>query len=134
MEPREANDKGKEAIGWDRKWHAPGTKQLPNGKMHGLGFVEINEWAFWPPEPAMTHASLMLRNGIVAIVGVRSDIGSDTESGARHIVAAELGLRYEDTVVHERRSDNSSFYMWQPGGSFSTAITTQLVMGEGAKE
>lgn len=126
---KEVIDKGKEAIGWDKKWHAPGTKRLPNGKMHGLGFVEINEWAYWPPEPAMTHASLMLRNGIVAIVGVRSDIGSDTESGARHIVAAELGLRYEDTVVHERRSDNSSFYMWQPGGSFSTAfITTQLVM------
>ena len=35
--------------------------------------------------------------------------------------------------MHERRSDNSSFYMWQPGGSFSTAfITTQLVMA--AKE
>jgi len=130
---KEVIDKGKEAIGWDRKWHAPGTKRLPNGKMHGLGFVEINEWAYWPPEPAMTHASLMLRNGIVAIVGVRSDIGSDTESGARHIVASEIGLRYEDTVVHERRSDNSCFYMWQPGGSFSTAfITTQLVMA--AKE
>jgi len=130
---KEVVDKGKEAIGWDKKWHAAGMKRLPNGKMHGLGFVEINEWAFWPPEPAMTHASLMLRNGIVAIVGVRSDIGSDTESGARHIVAAEIGLRYEDTVVHERRSDNSSFYMWQPGGSFSTAfITTQLVMA--AKE
>jgi CO/xanthine dehydrogenase Mo-binding subunit len=130
---KEVIDKGKAAIDWDRKWHAPGTKRLTNGKMHGLGFVEINEWAYWPPEPAMTHASLMLRNGIVAIIGVRSDIGVDTESGARHIVASEIGLRYEDTVVHERRSDNSSFYMWQPGGSFSTAfITTQLVMA--AKE
>jgi CO/xanthine dehydrogenase Mo-binding subunit len=60
---------------------------------------------------------------------VRSDIGSDTESGARHIVASELGLKFEDTVVQERRSDNSSFYMWQPGGSFSTAfINTQLVL------
>jgi CO/xanthine dehydrogenase Mo-binding subunit len=60
---------------------------------------------------------------------VRSDIGSDTESGARHIVASELGLKFEDTVVQERRSDNSSFYMWQPGGSFSTAfVNTQLVL------
>jgi CO/xanthine dehydrogenase Mo-binding subunit len=126
---KEVIDKGKEAIGWDKKWHAPGTQRLPNGKMHGLGFMEINEWAYWPPEPAMTHACLMLRNGIVAIVGVRSDIGVDTESGARHIVASEIGLRYEDTVVHQRRSDNSSYYMWQPGGSFSTAfITTQLIL------
>ncbi|MBN1567754.1 MAG: molybdopterin-dependent oxidoreductase [Acidobacteria bacterium] len=126
---KEVIDKGKEAIGWDKKWHAPGTKRLPNGKMHGLGFVEINEWTWQAPEPAMTYASLMLRNGIVAIVGVRSDIGVDSESGARHIVASETGLKYEDTVVHMRRSDNSSFYMWQPGGSFSTAfINTQLVL------
>jgi len=130
---KEVIDKGKEAIGWGKKWHAPGAKRLPDGKMHGMGFMEINEWAFWAPEPAMTFGCLMLRNGIVAIVGVRSDIGVDTESGARHIVASELGLKYEDTVIHEKRSDNSSFFMWQPGGSFSTTfITTQLVMA--AKE
>jgi CO/xanthine dehydrogenase Mo-binding subunit len=126
---KEVIDKGKEAMGWGKKWHAPGAKRLSNGKMHGMGFMEINEWAYWPPEPAMSYGCLMLRNGIVAIVGVRSDIGVDTESGARHIVASEIGLRYEDTVVHQRRSDNSSYYMWQPGGSFSTAfITTQLIM------
>ncbi len=126
---REVVEKGKTAIGWDQKWHSPGTRQLPNGKMHGLGFVEINEWTWQAPAPANTLACLMLRNGILAIVGVRSDIGSDTESGARHIVAAESGLRFEDTVVQERRSDNSSFYMWQPGGSFTTAFAnTQLVL------
>lgn len=126
---KEVIAKGKEAIDWDRNWHPPGTRRLPNGRMHGLGFMEINEWAYWCPEPAMTFACLMLRNGIVAIVGVRSDIGVDTESGARRIVAAEMGLKYGDTVIHERRSDNSSFFMWQPGGSFSTTfITTQLVM------
>jgi len=129
----EVIEKGKEAIGWNKKWHAPGAKRLPNGKMHGLGFMEINEWAFWAPEPAMTFGCLMLRNGIVAIIGVRSDIGVDTESAARHTVASELGLKYEDTVIHEKRSDNSSFFMWQPGGSYSTTfITTQLILA--AKE
>jgi CO/xanthine dehydrogenase Mo-binding subunit len=126
---KEVIDKGKEAIGWDKKWHAPGTKRLPDGRMHGMGFTQVLEWTHQAPGPAMTHACLMLRNGIVAIVGVRSDIGSDSESGARHAVASELGLKYEDTVIQVQRSDNSSFYMWQPGGSFSTAyITTQLVM------
>jgi CO/xanthine dehydrogenase Mo-binding subunit len=130
---KEVIAKGKEAIGWDKKWHAPGKKKLSNGKMHGMGFVHINEWAWWPPEPAMSHACLMLRNGIVAIIAVRCDLGVDSESGARQIVASELGLKYEDTVIHERRSDNSSFYMWQPGGSFSTPfITTQLILA--AKE
>jgi CO/xanthine dehydrogenase Mo-binding subunit len=126
---KEVIEKGKAAIDWDRKWHQPGTRRLPNGKMHGMGFMHVNEWTWQAPAPAMSFACLMLRNGIVAIVGVRSDIGSDTESGARHIVASELGLRYEDTVMQEQRSDNSSFFMWQPGGSFSTAfINTQLVL------
>jgi CO/xanthine dehydrogenase Mo-binding subunit len=125
----EVVEKGKAAIDWDRKWHQPGMRRLPNGRMHGMGFVQINEWAWQAPWPAASFACLMLRNGIVAIVGVRSDIGSDTESGARHIVATELGLKFEDTVIQERRSDNSSFYMWQPGGSFSTVfINTQLVL------
>ena len=130
---REVVEKGKAAIDWDGKWHPPGTKRLSNGKMHGLGFVHINEWAWQAPWPASSFGCIMLRNGIAAIVGVRSDIGSDTESGARHIVASELGLKFEDTVIHERRSDNSSFYMWQPGGSFSTPfINTQLILA--AKE
>jgi CO/xanthine dehydrogenase Mo-binding subunit len=130
---KEVIEKGKKAMDWDRKWHTPGARRLPNGKMHGMGFVEINEWTWQAPEPATTYAALMLRNGILAIVGVRSDLGVDSESGARHIVAMEVGLRYEDTVIQERRSDNSSFYMWQPGGSFSTAfINTQLVLA--AKE
>ena len=42
---KEVIDKGKKAIDWDRKWHAPGTKRLANGKMHGMGFMSINEWA-----------------------------------------------------------------------------------------
>jgi CO/xanthine dehydrogenase Mo-binding subunit len=126
---KEVVEKGKKAFGWDEKWHPPGAKKLPNGKMHGVGFMQINEWAWNAPEPAMSHACLMLRNGIVAIVGVRCDLGVDTESGMRHIVASELGLKYEDSVVHERRSDNSSFFMWQPGGSFSTGfVNTQLVL------
>ncbi len=130
---KEVIDKGKAAIAWDKKWHAPGSKKLPNGRMHGMGFMEVNEWAFWAPEPGMTFGCLMLRNGILAIVGVRADLGVDSESGARHIVASELGLKYEHTVIHEKRSDNSSYYMWQPGGSYSTTfITTQLIMA--AKE
>jgi hypothetical protein len=35
---------GKEAMDWDNKWHLPGTTQLPNGKMHGLGFMSVNSW------------------------------------------------------------------------------------------
>jgi CO/xanthine dehydrogenase Mo-binding subunit len=56
-------------------------------------------------------------------------MGIDTESSARLCVALEVGLKYEDTVIQERRSDNSNFHLWQPGGSFGTPyITTQLIL------
>jgi xanthine dehydrogenase molybdenum-binding subunit len=126
---KEVIDKGKTAIGWDEKWHAPGAKKLPNGKMHGLGFIHVNEWHWNNPTPGSSFGCVTLRNGKAAIIGMRSDMGIDTESGARLAVASEVGLQYADTVILERRSDNSNYHLWQPGGSFGTGyINTQLIL------
>ncbi|MBN2320247.1 MAG: xanthine dehydrogenase family protein molybdopterin-binding subunit [Acidobacteria bacterium] len=126
---KEVLDKGKKAIDWDKKWHAPGTKKLPNGKMHGLGFIHVNEWHWNAPHPGASFGCVTLRNGKAAIIGARCDMGVDTESGARLAVASEVGLKYEDTVILERRSDNTNYHFWQPGGSFGTGyIITQLVL------
>jgi xanthine dehydrogenase molybdenum-binding subunit len=59
---------GKKAIDWDQKWHAPATRKLVNGRMHGLGFTSINEWSYnLMGIPALP--CLILRNGTVTIVG-----------------------------------------------------------------
>jgi CO/xanthine dehydrogenase Mo-binding subunit len=126
---KEVIDKGKKEIGWNEKWHPPGTRKLADGKMHGLGFIHVNEWHWLAPIPGITFACVTLRQGKAAIIAVRSDMGVDTESSARMAVASEVGLKYEDTVIQERRSDNSNFHFWQPGGSFGTCyITTQLIL------
>ena len=127
---KEVIDLGKKAIGWDKKWHSPGSRKLPNGKMHGLGFMSINEWQVGTMSgPAPPLACLILRNGVVAIIGIRCDMGIDTESGFRQCVASEIGLKYEDTVIQERRSDNNVYLFPGPGGSFGTTGTTpQLVI------
>jgi len=131
---KEVIDLGKKAIGWDENWHTPGSRKLPNGKMHGLGFMSINEWQVGTMSgPAPPLACLILRNGVVSIVGTRCDMGIDTESGFRQCVASGIGLRYEDTVILERRSDNNAYVLPGPGGSFGTTGTTpQLVLA--AKE
>jgi CO/xanthine dehydrogenase Mo-binding subunit len=125
---KEVIELGRKAIDWDRKWHAPGTKKLANGRMHGLGFTSINEWSYnLMGTPAF--ACLILRNGTVTIVGVRSDMGIDSESGFRQCVAAEIGMKYEDTAIQQRRSDNNTYLFSGPGGSFGTTATTpQLVL------
>jgi CO/xanthine dehydrogenase Mo-binding subunit len=128
---REVISLGKEAIGWDKKWHPPGSKQLPSHRMHGLGFMSIYEWgAGLAGILAAGYACLILRDGKVAIVGMRCDPGVDTESGYRRCVASEMGLKYEDTVIQERRSDNHVYHFAEPGGSYGTISTTpQLILG-----
>jgi CO/xanthine dehydrogenase Mo-binding subunit len=117
---KEVIELGKTAIGWDRKWHPPSAKKLANQKMHGLSFMSINQWgAALSGILGHGYACLILRNGKVAIVGARCDCGVDTESGFRQSVAAELGMKYEDTVIQERRSDNNTYLFAEPGGSFN---------------
>jgi len=123
---KEVIDKGKKAIDWDRKWHAPGAKRLANGRMHGMGFMSVNEWDY---TLGNTLACLMLRDGKVAIVGMRCDPGIDSISSYRECVAAAMGLKYEDTVVHQHRSDNNMYRFFVPGGSMGTiASVPQLIV------
>ena len=123
---REVIKLGKEAIDWDRKWHPPGARKLPNGRMHGLGFVHINEWSWIA---GRQFACLVLRDGKLTIIGMRADFGMDTESAYRHCVAAEAGIKYEDIVIQTQRSDANTYRLWVPGGSMGISQTTpQLVV------
>jgi CO/xanthine dehydrogenase Mo-binding subunit len=118
---KEVIDAGKKAIGWDQKWHAPGAKKLANGKMHGLGFFSINEWDWRIANRSL--ACLVLREGIVNILGLHSDCGINTESGFRQCVASELGMKYEDVLVQEQRSEVGTYDLAVPGGSWGTPST-----------
>jgi CO/xanthine dehydrogenase Mo-binding subunit len=126
---KEVIEAGKKAIDWDRKWHAPGIKRLDNGRMHGMGFTSVNEWHWGAGKLQVgSYASLIFLNGQVKIVGMRCDMGSDSESGYRHCVAAELGMKYDDVLIQQQRSDNSAFLLAQPSGSGGTVnATPQLV-------
>jgi xanthine dehydrogenase molybdenum-binding subunit len=128
---KEVIEMGKHAIDWDRKWHAPGARKLANGRMHGMGFTSINEWHWGAGAMSFvsnSFACLMLQEGKVTIVGMRCDMGIDTESAYRHCVAAEMGMNYEDVLLQEHRSDNSAFCLAQPAGSSGTVnATLQLV-------
>jgi CO/xanthine dehydrogenase Mo-binding subunit len=123
---KEVIELGKKAIQWDKKWHASGTRRLPNGRMHGLGFVSINEWS-WISGRMLS--CLVLREGKLTIIGMRADFGIDTESAFRQCVAMEAGLKYEDIAIQEQRSDAGAYAFWMPGGSMGISQTTpQLIL------
>ena len=128
---KEVIEMGKKAMDWDRKWHAPASRKLANGRMHGMGFTSINEWHWGAGMMSFvsnTYACLMLNDGKVTIIGLRSDMGIDSESSYRHCVAAELGMKYEDVLVQEQSCDNSAYTLSQPASSAGTVNATgQLV-------
>jgi xanthine dehydrogenase molybdenum-binding subunit len=125
---KEVIEMGRKAMDWDRKYHAPGAKKLDNGRMHGMGFTSVNEWDWGVGLPLPSSAGLMLCDGKVTILGLRCDMGTDTESGYRLCVAAESGMKYEDVLIQEQHVDNSAYFLAQPAGASATVnATPQLI-------
>ena len=75
-QPAECVERGKAAIGWDEKWHAPGAKKLPNGKMHGLAFTWTHEW---DDSAGSSEIGMYFErnDGSVTILGCRADVGRE---------------------------------------------------------
>jgi len=90
---------GKEAFDWDNKYHSAGTRVLPNGKYHGVGFSHSVAWS---PDPnTYLHqfqiAIKVQRNdGGVRIIGRHADGGWTHETTICQVVADELGAKYDD--------------------------------------
>ncbi len=125
---RECIDAGKNAIGWDGKWHAPGASKLPNGRMHGMGFIWSQEW---DDTRGAGSAGLMIQaDGTVNIIALRSDIGLNAETAYCQIVAEELGMRAED--VFFRQQDDVYLPLMTPDGSCNLT-TNGYVMKKIAK-
>lgn len=121
---------GKKAMDWDNKWHAPGTKKLPNGKMHGLGFAWTHEFGDSAGSGAF-GIRLERDDGSARILGMRSDVGVSAETAYCQIAADELGLRYED--VHYRPFEESGFMPMTPDSSTNLAVNGYAVRNAARK-
>lgn len=116
---KECVEKGKAAIGWDKKWHAPGAKRLPNGKMHGLGFTWTHEW-----DDSAGSSEMAIRiernDGTATIFGCRADVGLNAETAYCQIAADELGMRIED--VHYWPQIDAGFFTMTPDSSTNMSV------------
>jgi CO/xanthine dehydrogenase Mo-binding subunit len=129
---KECIDAGKKTIGWDGKWHAPGERRLPNGKMHGIGFAWTHEWD--DTRGAAAAAVMIQADGTVSIIGLRSDVGVNAETAYCQIVAEELGMKPED--VFFRQGDDTHLPLMTPDGSCNLATNGYLMqkLGRMARE
>jgi CO/xanthine dehydrogenase Mo-binding subunit len=110
---------GKKAIDWDRNWHPPGARKLPNGRYHGLGFIWIIAWRHMPG--SCTVGIMMRPDGTANILARANDIGVSSPTSCVQIVSAELGLKYEHVTM---RSDKDvKFSVSETAGSMGSVRT-----------
>jgi len=116
---RECIEKGKAAIEWDKKWHPPGTRRLPNGKMHGLGFTWTHEW---DDSGGTGEVAIYIErnDGTATILGCRADGGQNAETTYCQIAADELGFKVED--VRFKHQEDAGFYTMTPDTSTNLSV------------
>jgi xanthine dehydrogenase molybdenum-binding subunit len=111
---RECIAAGRKAIGWEQKWHPPGRRMLPNGRMHGMGFTWSHDWD--DTRGTGSAAVLIQNDGSVSIIAQHSDVGVNPWTAYMQIVADELGVRCEDIEINPFDL-NVGFALMSPDGS-----------------
>jgi xanthine dehydrogenase molybdenum-binding subunit len=120
---KEVIEAGKKAFDWENKWHAPGTRKLPNGKMHGVGFYGCACWATGVRGANAPHPGISVaQDGSATIFFRRCDCGQSAPTTYCQIVADEIGMRYEDVKIEYK--EYFSFDSMYPAGSMGTMINS----------
>ncbi len=116
---RECIAAGKAAIGWDQKWHPPGTKRLPNGRMHGMAFTWTHEW---DDSAGSSEVGIYIErnDGTCTILGCRADGGQNAETTYCQIAADELGYPVE--MVRFKHMDDAGFFTMTPDTSTNLSV------------
>jgi len=121
---KECIEAGRAAIEWDRRWHLPGAKRLPNGKMHGIAFTWDHEW---DDVRGTGSAAVWVENdGTVSIVAQHSDVGVNPWTSYCQVVADELGVPVEDVTIKPFDGDHI-FSLMSPDGSCNLCSNAFIV-------
>jgi CO/xanthine dehydrogenase Mo-binding subunit len=110
-------DKGREAMNW--KWHAPATKKLPDGRMHGGSF----RYQMSPRHATMTYACTVTvqGDGKVYVPTKGPWAGIYSADAVAMVVAEEMGARVEDVILEY---DRKAIFTPVGGGSDGTAASS----------
>jgi CO/xanthine dehydrogenase Mo-binding subunit len=127
---KEVNELGKKIMEWDKKWHLPGTKILPNGKYHGMGYVSTVGWAH-----TVGTAGMGIRvnaDGTVDILATQCDIGVCGQTSYCQVVADEMGADYKDVRI--RPFEGRDGLVSEPGGGSQGMSGSNLAAARAARK
>lgn len=118
-EVNECFDKVYQASGYATKWHAAGTKTLPDGRMHGIAITCHTDSHGSVSGTARGGTMLMQDDGTVLVLvgGARATSGSTQMC---HFVAETLGAKYEDVMIGDWGNTDVTLSAAGQGGSAFT--------------
>lgn len=117
---------GKEAFGWDEKWHLAGQRTLEDGRLHGVACR-----ACWSMTWGMISYNINLRMGVdgkVYMPYAESLIGTYWPDSAQLVIAEEMGMKVEDVIVYYAPNYNN----WQQGDAADRGATCTWAAKEAA--
>ena len=104
--------------GFATKWHTPGSKTLPDGRMHGIAIACHTDSHGSVSGTSRGATSLMQDDGtaLLLIGGGRATSGTTQMA---HIFAEVLGLKYEDVMLGDYANTDVTLSAGGQGGSVS---------------
>ncbi len=130
---KECIDACNETVDVRNNWHPPGTKILPNGKYHGMGFGFAGAWTHAIGDKGGSYIGLGLRpDGTLAIQALVGDKGGGFQASACKSAADEMGMKYED-VDWNGLHDEQYFHCHDEGCSGGT-ISIVMAISKAARK
>jgi CO/xanthine dehydrogenase Mo-binding subunit len=87
-----------DAIDFASKWHAPGARTLPDGRMHGVGMTASVDSHGQMSSPVGAIINFTGDGKALISTGI-TRAGCGTNTAHAHIVAEKLGLPYDDVMI-----------------------------------
>ena len=106
------------ALDWGSKWHAPGTKTLADGRLHGIGISGHIDSHGQMSSPCGAILNLT-KDGKCLILPGQSHCAGSINAHC-HQVAEVLGMKYEDVEVAEWGHTDAASEGGSEGGSTRT--------------
>lgn len=103
---------GADHVGWKQNWHAPGSRQLSDGRFHGMGMA----WGTWGAGLGMGSAIVKINaDGTAHLLTGVTDIGGGAKTTMILLAAEVLGIPPDQWQSTWGDTDTTSYSVGESG-------------------
>jgi len=108
----EAITTGAQHFGWRQNWHPKASKQLPDGRWHGIGMA----WGTWGAGLGLGSAIVKINaDGSAHLLAGVTDIGTGAKTAMVQLAAEELGISPDNFQITYGDTDTTGYSVGESG-------------------